>query len=158
MLDVGSLDINGNNRHLFENCEYVGLDVAPGRNVDVVSTAHRYGEPDESFDVVYSEGSLHHFRWPREMISEMWRVLKPGGDIVLMDLNPNSVLACLYAAFVRLKGIVRLASKGEIALMQSIRDALPEKDVVAMFSELGIECSTTKSLAGIFYEAAKPGL
>ena len=27
VLDVGSLDNNGNNRFLFENCEYIGIDV-----------------------------------------------------------------------------------------------------------------------------------
>lgn len=28
VLDVGSLDINGNNRYLFQNCSYTGVDVA----------------------------------------------------------------------------------------------------------------------------------
>ena len=28
VLDIGSMDINGNNRHLFENSEYVGCDLA----------------------------------------------------------------------------------------------------------------------------------
>lgn len=27
VLDAGSLDINGNNRYLFTDCEYVGIDV-----------------------------------------------------------------------------------------------------------------------------------
>ena len=27
VLDAGSLDINGNNRYLFDDCQYVGIDV-----------------------------------------------------------------------------------------------------------------------------------
>ena len=38
VLDIGSLDVNGNNRcHFIEPREYVGVDVGPGANVDVVS-------------------------------------------------------------------------------------------------------------------------
>jgi hypothetical protein len=37
VLDVGSGDINGNNRFLFENCEYNGNDVIQATNVTIVS-------------------------------------------------------------------------------------------------------------------------
>ena len=37
VLDVGSGDINGNNRFLFENCEYDGNDVIQANNVTIVS-------------------------------------------------------------------------------------------------------------------------
>ena len=37
VLDVGSGDINGNNRFLFENCEYNGNDVIEAKNVTIVS-------------------------------------------------------------------------------------------------------------------------
>ena len=37
VLDVGAGDINGNNRFLFENCEYNGNDVIPAHNVTIVS-------------------------------------------------------------------------------------------------------------------------
>jgi hypothetical protein len=32
--------VNGNNRSLFEKCDYVGLDVIEGNNVDIVCVAH----------------------------------------------------------------------------------------------------------------------
>lgn len=78
ILDVGSLDVNGNNRGLFENCEYIGLDVIPGKNVDVVSIAHQYN-PKELFDVVLSTNALEHdiyFKWT---LKKMVAVLKPSG-------------------------------------------------------------------------------
>jgi hypothetical protein len=37
VLDVGSGDINGNNRYLFENCEYEGNDVIETSNITIVS-------------------------------------------------------------------------------------------------------------------------
>ena len=37
ILDVGSGDINGNNKYLFKNCEYNGNDVIEAKNVTIVS-------------------------------------------------------------------------------------------------------------------------
>lgn len=79
VLDIGSLDINGNNRHLFENCEYIGLDVAPGKNVDVVSLAHQHNAPDENFDVIITNDCFEHDMFYKETIKNIFRLLKPGG-------------------------------------------------------------------------------
>jgi ubiquinone/menaquinone biosynthesis C-methylase UbiE len=108
------------------------------------------------FDLVFSEGSLHHFDDACGMISEMWRVLKPGGRLVIVDLNPESLLAMGYAAYVEMKARIALSGKGETALARSIRDALPEKRVTRLMAERGISCRTIRSRASICYEAAKP--
>jgi hypothetical protein len=60
VLDIGSLDVNGNNRFLFENCEYIGIDVGEGPNVDVITPGHLYNGDDESFDVVISTEVFEH--------------------------------------------------------------------------------------------------
>jgi hypothetical protein len=60
VLDIGSLDINGNNRFLFTDCEYTGLDVGEGPNVDIVSVGHLYDAPDESFDTIISTEVFEH--------------------------------------------------------------------------------------------------
>lgn len=39
---------------------------------------------DNSFDIACSMGVLHHIEDPRPMVDEMFRVLKPGGKIILM--------------------------------------------------------------------------
>jgi SAM-dependent methyltransferase len=41
---------------------------------------------DESFDIVYCRSSLHHFEAPLRAVSEMLRVCRRGGRIVLLDL------------------------------------------------------------------------
>jgi SAM-dependent methyltransferase len=39
--------------------------------------------PDNSFDLVFSVGVLHHVDKPGEALSELWRILKPGGKLLL---------------------------------------------------------------------------
>ena len=44
---------------------------------------------DNSFDIVISRLAFHHFVNPEEIFTEMKRVLKPGGKLVLMDMAPQ---------------------------------------------------------------------
>ncbi|MGV7223277.1 MAG: methyltransferase domain-containing protein [Nitrospinales bacterium] len=78
VLDIGSLDVNGNNRYLFDNCEYIGLDVVPGPNVDAVGIAHMY-KPSATFDVVLSTNALEHDLYWQKTLCAMLTFLKPGG-------------------------------------------------------------------------------
>jgi hypothetical protein len=59
VLDVGSLDINGNNRGYFVDCEYTGIDVGMGANVDVVSKGHEFFS-EEKFDTIISTECFEH--------------------------------------------------------------------------------------------------
>lgn len=59
VLDIGSLDINGNNRIFFDRCDYIGVDIGEGKNVDVVSLGHEYNS-DKKFDVVITTELLEH--------------------------------------------------------------------------------------------------
>ncbi|MFW9871684.1 MAG: hypothetical protein ACFFG0_01190 [Candidatus Thorarchaeota archaeon] len=78
ILDIGSLDINGNNKGLFENCDYLGLDVIKGKNVDVVSVAHEF-KTDKLFDVVLSTNTFEHDMYYKLSIRKMVELLKSGG-------------------------------------------------------------------------------
>jgi SAM-dependent methyltransferase len=75
--EIGSLNINGADSDLFENCDYVALDLGKGHCVNTIGLAHEYdGEP---FDVVFSCESLEHDKYWRETLQNMVRLLKPGG-------------------------------------------------------------------------------
>ncbi|MEX0918569.1 MAG: class I SAM-dependent methyltransferase [Candidatus Paceibacterota bacterium] len=61
----------------------VGLDVIPGEGVDVVADAHQLPFEKNTFDVVLCSEVLEHLHSPKQAISEMYRVLKPGGILIL---------------------------------------------------------------------------
>jgi len=82
VLDVGSLDINGNNRYLFDNSSYVGLDIGLGPNVDIVSLGHEYNAPDETYDVIISTECFEHDRHYEKTIKNILRMLKSGGMFI----------------------------------------------------------------------------
>lgn len=82
VLDVGSGDINGNNRWMFPKMNYVGCDVVAGPNVDVVSPCHELPYPDHSFDVIVSSECFEHdMHWDKS-VSKIMRLLKPNGVFV----------------------------------------------------------------------------
>jgi len=80
-LDVGSQDINGNNRYLFQGGEYVGLDVFAGKNVDIVSTLHEYAAKSRAaiYDTIVSTDCLEHDAYWVETFRGMLHLLKSGG-------------------------------------------------------------------------------
>jgi len=79
VLDIGSLDINGNNQEYFENSNYIGVDIAYGRNVDIVSKGHELGFPDNTFDIIISTECFEHDQYYFHTIQNIYRMLKAGG-------------------------------------------------------------------------------
>lgn len=61
--------------------EYVGVDVVPGDNVDVVGDAHDLEAvvPATGFDAVYSIATFEHLAMPWVAAVSINRVLRPGG-------------------------------------------------------------------------------
>lgn len=89
VLDIGSCDVNGCYKPLFDApaWRYQGADLAPGRNVDLVlDKPYRWDAiASESCDVLVSGQALEHIEYFWLTILEVSRVLRPGG------------LACLIA-------------------------------------------------------------
>lgn len=54
-----------------------------------VMPAERMRFPDGTFDAVVSIEAALHFKGRRDFLSEAWRVLKPGGEIVVADMVFN---------------------------------------------------------------------
>lgn len=78
VLDVGSLDINGNNRYLFFDYKYTGIDIGEGNNVDIVCKAHEF-KTDKKFDIVISTECFEHDIHYKESIRNCIGLLKQGG-------------------------------------------------------------------------------
>jgi SAM-dependent methyltransferase len=83
VVDLGSADVNGTYRSLFDESgwSYVGLDLSPGKNVDVVlENPYRWtGIATNSVDVCVSGQALEHIPYFWLIVLEIERVLKPGG-------------------------------------------------------------------------------
>lgn len=88
--EIGSRDDgNGTLRDVFGNL--TGFDIRPGEGVDVlVSDPDVIPAPDASFDCVVSANTLEHTRRPWRVVSEMARILKPGGFVFLLVPMPNA--------------------------------------------------------------------
>jgi len=79
ILDVGCGDINGNNRYLFENCEYNGNDVIECPNATIISKTKDLSFNDHTFDVIISSECFEHDPEYKKSILNIYRMLKPNG-------------------------------------------------------------------------------
>ena len=90
VLDVGSFDVNGTYRDLFEGQEYVGMDIEAGKNVDVVQPSlYKFPFPDGHFDVVVSGNVMEHVEFLWLWALEVDRVLKAGGR--MCHVTPHKI-------------------------------------------------------------------
>ena len=88
VLEVGSCDFNGSVRNvvsLWQPLKYVGVDLCPGPGVDEVcdvgDLVRRFGAG--SMDLVVSTELLEHVAKWRVAVSNLKRVLKPGGTLLI---------------------------------------------------------------------------
>lgn len=79
VLDVGSGDINGNNRFLFEDCEYDGNDVIQAPNVTIVSKTKDLHFKSETFDTIISTECFEHDSTYKESLIKIYDMLKKDG-------------------------------------------------------------------------------
>ena len=79
VLDIGSGDINGNNRYLFENCKYEGNDVIEANNVTIVSKTKDLPFQDNTFDTIISTECFEHVPEYKDSFSKIYKMLKPNG-------------------------------------------------------------------------------
>lgn len=82
VLDIGSFDVNGNEKPWFENCDFIGLDIGEGKGVDVVCPANEYDAPDNYFDTIISCECWEHNPFYKESIQNALRMLKSKGFFI----------------------------------------------------------------------------
>lgn len=86
-----------------KNTTLVGFDISPDMSALAQRNAQEYGVEaraqyrlgncdhlsfgDNTFDAVFTNGSLHEWANPESAFDEIWRVLKPGGRYFISDLR-----------------------------------------------------------------------
>jgi SAM-dependent methyltransferase len=76
--------------------------------------------PSGSFDVVYSFGVLQHIPEVERAIAEIERVLKPGGELLVMLYNRTSINYALEIRLLRKLGLRLLGVPGMIGLLERL--------------------------------------
>jgi len=85
-----------------------------------VSDAENLNFPDDSFDLVYSHGVLHHTPDIEAAIREIHRVLKPGGRAMVMLYHRGSYNYRVGIRVLRRAGAGLLKSEGGIKLVHRL--------------------------------------
>lgn len=85
-LDVGSLDVNGNNRHIFTGGTYLGCDIVKGKNVDHVGPC--WTVPGTFQAIVSTEMLEHDCDWKKSLLA-MEERLEPSGILVITCAGPG---------------------------------------------------------------------
>lgn len=89
VLELGSFDMNGSSRDQFPlGTEYVGVDIHPGRGVDIVGVSHEAPAREGGWQVVISTQALEHDPHWRLTIDRAVEVVAPGGLVVLTAAAP----------------------------------------------------------------------
>jgi len=83
VLEIGS---RGARPHagLLGHREYVGFDIHPGPNVDVVGDAHQLSRLVEGpFDAIYAVSTFEHLAMPWKVVLEINRIAAPGALLLI---------------------------------------------------------------------------
>jgi len=81
VLDIGALDINGGPHERISPREYVGVDLAEGPNISLVSPGEDVELPTGSFDVAMSSECFEHNPHWRATLHNMIRMTRGSGLI-----------------------------------------------------------------------------
>ena len=73
-------------RPLFTGKDYVGCDMRAGPGVDKVLDLHNIDLPDNTAGTVFLMDTLEHVEYPHQAVSEIYRILKPGGLLVMSSV------------------------------------------------------------------------
>jgi ArsR family transcriptional regulator len=72
----------------------VGTELAQKNALD--NLAYKLGDieqvplPDKTVDLAILSQALHHAQHPQEAVNEAYRILRPGGQVLILDLNEHT--------------------------------------------------------------------
>ncbi|SYZ74656.1 putative Ubiquinone-menaquinone biosynthesis methyltransferase protein [Candidatus Zixiibacteriota bacterium] len=186
MLDVAT-GRGGFAQYLIENFanydELIGIDISTeniriarqnlnhGRIELVVMDGSAMAFPDKYFDTVSIANSLHHLQVPGQVLAEMKRVLKPGGNFIILEMYrdnlsekqmTHALLHHWWASVDRARGIVHNETYTRTGLVNLIKALeLSDADLFEAFDPgdfsdpLPEEITEIKSICDKYLETAR---
>jgi ubiquinone/menaquinone biosynthesis C-methylase UbiE len=88
-----------------------GIFSLPYESIQVMN-AEEMTFPDDSFDIVFTHGVIHHSPRIKLIVNEIHRVLRPGGTVVAMIYHRNSLNYHVSIRIIRRFGILIMAVPG----------------------------------------------
>ena len=134
--------------------------IAEGKNMGVpisleVVDAQEIPYPDQSFDVVTMAYGIRNMPDRPRALSEMLRVLKPGGHLVCLEFStpPNAVWRALYNFYLKhlipfWGGLITGDKAGFVYLSKSIKAFPNQEGLAKMMREAGFVDVTWKNYTG----------
>jgi SAM-dependent methyltransferase len=134
VLEVGS-GIGTDARNIIgRGAKYTGINVDRGSTVATAQALREFSLPgvalernateldfpDGMFDVVYSFGVIQHIPEAGRAVAEISRVLKPGGELIVMLYNRSSINYVIEIMFLRKLGLRLLALPGAIPVLAGL--------------------------------------
>jgi ubiquinone/menaquinone biosynthesis C-methylase UbiE len=137
--------------------------------------------PDNSFDLVYCVNALHHFNQPEQFIRQASRLLRPGGQLAVIGMDPRNFLArpdrparARWYVYEYFPGTLetdldRFPSWGQVldwmilagfdfARLERVEQVLDSKTGSAVWSDPFLEKNSTSQLILLTDEAYQQGL
>jgi hypothetical protein len=88
LLEIGSRARSGNVHRVWfpEKLDYVGMDIHPGPNVDIIGDAHHLSRcVNRRFDFMFSISTFEHLLMPWKVALEMNKTLNDGGKALIIS-------------------------------------------------------------------------
>ncbi len=126
----------------------------------VKNVNYHYGDaedlsfPDNKFDLVYSLGVLHHTPNTQKGINELYRVLKPGGNVVVMLYKKHNPKWLAVVFFRVLSKFVDLIMHKEFYIADKLRESYIKKSYAFHGTAL-LELFWLSCFEDVFKRAAK---
>lgn len=83
VLEIGSYDVNGSVRSIFDSVNYTGVDLVAGPGVDVVQSGHLVDLKKNRFNLVISSECFEHNPYWNETLFNMISHIEDGGYIIV---------------------------------------------------------------------------
>ena len=134
VLEVGAGIATDARRLIGRGAVYTGINVDPGSTATANQALRLFNLPgqvlernattmdfaDNSFDAIYSFGVLQHIPEIGKAIGHVHRVLKPGGELLIMLYNRSSINYKIEIMFLRKLGLRILLLPGALSVMSAL--------------------------------------